>query len=57
MLNLLASRELGIDSPARVFDAESTLLAHSLDLSKYHDFQKIHRGGINSLDLDPIESR
>ncbi|KAK2179272.1 hypothetical protein NP493_500g00000 [Ridgeia piscesae] len=57
MLNLLASRELGVDSPACVFHAETALLAHSLDLSKYHDFQKIHRGGINSLDLDPVDNR
>ena len=57
MLNLLTARELGTDNPACLSSAQSALLAHSLDLSKYHDFQKIRRGGINSLDIDPVDNR
>lgn len=57
MLKLLTSRENGIDSPITLRRIESTKRAYSLVLSKHRDVESVFYGGINSLDIDPVESR
>ena len=57
MLSFLYSRESGCDPPSRLFRAETTRRAYSVELSKYYDLQSIHTSGINTLDLDPVEGR
>lgn len=57
MLKLLTARESGIDSPVVLRRIESTKRAYSLELSKHKDVESVFYGGINSLDIDPVESR
>ena len=57
MLSFLASRENGLDDPECLRFATCTLRAQSLDLSKHYDLERLHKGGINSVDIDPIEHR
>ncbi|KAK3091401.1 hypothetical protein FSP39_019634 [Pinctada imbricata] len=57
MLNFLSSRESGIDDPNLLRGYESTKRAVSLELSKHRDVERVHYGGVNSLDLDVVESR
>lgn len=57
MLKFLTARESGIDSPVVIRRIESTKRAYSLELSKHRDVESVFYGGINSLDIDPVESR
>ncbi|XP_071118181.1 DNA excision repair protein ERCC-8-like [Haliotis cracherodii] len=57
MLRLFTDREYGIDSPIILSRAETTRRIFSLELSKHRDVDRVHDGGINSLDIDLIESR
>ncbi|XP_033737189.1 DNA excision repair protein ERCC-8-like [Pecten maximus] len=57
MLKFLADRQSGLDDPLVMRRAESTRRSYALDLSKRRDFEVVHLGGINSLDIDPVEAR
>lgn len=57
MLKFLTARESGIDSPVVLRRIESTKRAYSLELSKHRDVESVFYGGINSLDIDPVESK
>lgn len=57
MLKFLTARESGIDIPVVLRRIESTKRAYSLELSKHRDVESVFYGGINSLDIDPVESR
>lgn len=57
MLKFLSGRQAGLDDPRVLRRAETTRRAYALDLSRQRDFEVVHLGGINSLDIDPVESR
>jgi len=57
MLKLLQYRELGIDAAERLTRAETTRRTLSLQLSNYISVENVQTGGINCIDLDPVEGR
>ena len=57
MLNLLALRELGVDSNARLKTAEATRRALLLDLSSLKDVQQVFDSAVTCIDLDKTEER
>lgn len=56
MLRFLTGRECG-DDPLVLRRAEITRRSFALDLSRHQDIEGIHKGPINSLDIDPVEGR
>ncbi|KAJ7335935.1 hypothetical protein JRQ81_013876 [Phrynocephalus forsythii] len=57
MLSFLSARQTGLDDPLRLRRAESTRRVLSLELNKDKDIERIHGSGINTLDIEPVESR
>ncbi|XP_020639400.1 DNA excision repair protein ERCC-8 isoform X1 [Pogona vitticeps] len=57
MLSFMYSRQTGLDDPLRLRRAESTRRVLSLELNKDRDIERIHGSGINTLDIEPVESR
>ncbi|XP_043919750.1 DNA excision repair protein ERCC-8 [Protopterus annectens] len=57
MLGFLSSRQIGIEDPLRLKRAEATRRVLCLELNKDRDVQRIHGGGVNSLDIEPVERR
>ncbi|KAK7489058.1 hypothetical protein BaRGS_00019719 [Batillaria attramentaria] len=57
MIRLLGERESGIIYPLIFQRAEVTRRNYCLELSKHKDVEGVHKGSINSVDLDVIENR
>lgn len=57
MLSFLADRSCGIKHSSVLSSAEVTRRTYSLELSKTKDVQRVHASSVNTLDLDPVESR
>lgn len=57
MLRLLSERETGQSEPLFLRRAETTRRYFNLALSKYRDVEGIHKGSINSVDIDTVENR
>uniref|UniRef100_Q0V9H6 DNA excision repair protein ERCC-8 n=1 Tax=Xenopus tropicalis TaxID=8364 RepID=Q0V9H6_XENTR len=57
MLGFLWARQTGLDSPVQLRRAEATRRVLSLELNKDRDVERMHENGINSLDIEPVESR
>ena len=57
LLSFLIGRELGADNPLLLLRAETTRRAYSLDVSRHYDVQSVHPAGVNTLDIDPVETR
>uniref|UniRef100_A0A8D0E0E8 DNA excision repair protein ERCC-8 n=1 Tax=Salvator merianae TaxID=96440 RepID=A0A8D0E0E8_SALMN len=57
MLRFISARQTGLDEPLRLRRAESTRRVLNLELNKDKDFERIHGSGVNTLDIEPVESR
>ncbi|XP_033020627.1 DNA excision repair protein ERCC-8 isoform X1 [Lacerta agilis] len=57
MLGFISARQAGLEEPLRLRRAESTRRVLSLELNKDKDIERIHGSGINTLDIEPVESR
>ncbi|XP_005990749.1 DNA excision repair protein ERCC-8 isoform X2 [Latimeria chalumnae] len=57
MLGFLSARRTGLDEPSRLKRAESTRRVLNLELNKNRDVERIHGGGVNTLDIEPVEER
>ncbi|XP_054343819.1 DNA excision repair protein ERCC-8 isoform X3 [Pongo pygmaeus] len=57
MLGFLSARQTGLEDPLRLRRAESTRRVLGLELNKDRDVERIHGGGINTLDIEPVEGR
>eukprot|EP01134_Creolimax_fragrantissima_P000496 CFRG0496T1 len=57
MLKNLRWRECGIERPFRLQERENTRRTFAVDLSTTFEFERVHSSGINSIDVDPSESR
>ena len=57
MNRLLCEREIGITGPLLLRRAETARRTFNLELSKYRDVEEVHKGSVNSLDLDIAENR
>lgn len=57
MLNLLHDTANGTCSSLCISRAETTRRSFCLGLSMYREVEDVHRGGIVSMDIDPVEGR
>ncbi|XP_017825395.1 DNA excision repair protein ERCC-8 isoform X3 [Callithrix jacchus] len=57
MLGFLSARQTGLEDPLRLRRAASTRRVLGLELNKDRDVERIHGGGINTLDIEPVEGR
>lgn len=57
MLKLLDAVKAGTLEPVSLKYTESSRRAGSLELSKYRDVERIHKGGVNAIDIEDIEGR
>ncbi|XP_061474747.1 DNA excision repair protein ERCC-8 isoform X4 [Rhineura floridana] len=57
MLGYISARQAGLDDPLKLRRAEATRRVLSLELNKDKDIERIHGSGINTLDIEPVESR
>ncbi|XP_012312686.1 DNA excision repair protein ERCC-8 isoform X5 [Aotus nancymaae] len=57
MLGFLSARQTGLEDALRLQRAASTRRVLGLELNKDRDVERIHGGGINTLDIEPVEGR
>ncbi|XP_074241768.1 DNA excision repair protein ERCC-8 isoform X2 [Saimiri boliviensis] len=57
MLGFLSARQTGLEDPLRLRRAASTRRVLGLELNKDRDVERVHGGGINTLDIEPVEGR
>ncbi|XP_074669550.1 DNA excision repair protein ERCC-8 isoform X1 [Strix aluco] len=57
MLASLWARQIGLGDPVRLRRAEATRRVLHLELNKDRDVERIHKSGINSLDIETVEGR
>lgn len=57
MLSFVSKVQNGLVNPINLIKAESTKQAYTLELSKHCDVEAIHNSGVNSIDIEGIDSR